>query len=122
MRYLEIDTGPPLRETGLPWWVKLLQLISPAGNPDLEPIIHQVQIWWLETDDNGEPLREIGFNAKGQAVVLGPVNGNTGFLIDASDDWSDSNEVSAKAAEEFNSVWNSLWPKFEELDRRNRSK
>ena len=123
MRYLEIDSGSPDDEIPRPtWWMRVLMWLIPAANPDLEPYLYRTQIWWLEIDDDGLPQREIGFDVNGQAIVLGPVEGNHGYLIDASDDWSDSNKDSPEAARHFDTVWNSLWPKFEDLDRRNRQK
>ena len=116
MRYLVIDTGPPRGETSMPWWFRILRRLLPPANPDLEPYFSRTQIWWLEIDDGGMPLREIGFDEDGEAIVLGPVEGNYGFLIDASDDWSDSKEDSPEAARDFDAVWDSLWPKFKKLD------
>lgn len=118
-RYLEIDTGPPTGDTKLPMWVRLLQKVLPSANPDLEQLIGQAQVWWLEVDDDGEPLREIGFDPNGQAIVLGPVEGNFGFLIDAGN-WNDSTQDSLRASREFDAVWTSLWPRFADLDERNR--
>lgn len=120
MRYLEIDTGPVITRGKIPWWEQLLRWVVPAANPDLEPYFDKVHVWWLEIEDNGEPLREIGFDENGDAIVLAPIEGNFGFLLDASDDWSDSTEDSFKAAEKFDRAWTSLWFKFEELDRHNR--
>ncbi len=120
MRYLEIDTGLPRGETTDPWWLRIIGKLLPPANPDLEPYFSRTQIWWLEIDDDGTPRREIGFDIDGQAIVLGPVGGNHGFLIDASDDWRDSDEDSPEAARDFDAVWDSLWPKFKELDERNR--
>ncbi len=122
MRYLEINTGPVTGEWKLSWWGRLLQKVVPAASPDLEVYFDKVSVWWLEIGDDGEPLREIGFDQNGVPIVLGPVEGNYGYLIDASDDWSDSNEDSVEAAEKFEFVWTSLWPEFEELDRNNRMK
>jgi HEAT repeat protein len=74
-----------------------------------------VHSWWLELDETGAPLREIGFDEHGRPVVLGPVGRNEGMMTDACDDWSDSNEDSAAAAEGFDGTWSSLWPTFRHL-------
>jgi hypothetical protein len=118
MRYLQIKTGPTSDEP-LPWWCRLLRRIIPSGNDDLEPFYSRVQTWWLEVDDAGAPQREIGFDVEMKPVVLGPVADNCGFLLDASDDWSDSHEDSPEAAASFDRVWEELWPSFMHLDRRN---
>jgi hypothetical protein len=122
MRYLEIDAGPFSASGDARWWERALEWglrdIVPAVNPDLEQYICASRVWWLEIDDEGTPLRELGFDVDGKAIVLGPVAGNHGYLIDSSDDWSDSDEDSRFAAENFERVWAALWPEFEELERR----
>ena len=118
MRYLEIDIGLPTTEPTLPWWEKLLRLIIPAANPDLESYYNRTQIWCLEIKDNGEPVREIGFDPTGTAIVLGPIAGNFGYLIDSSDDWSDEATDSLEAAKRFEAEWKALWPQFKETDER----
>jgi hypothetical protein len=120
MRYLEIDTGQPSNGMKTPLWVQFLEWILPKANPDIGSYFRNTKIWWLEVDESGLPHREIGFDANGDAIVLGPIDGNYGFLLDASDDWSNSNADSPIAAEKFEDVWVALWPKFEELDRSNR--
>ena len=86
----------------------------------MDPFYERVQLWWLEIDDNGAPQWEIGFSAAGEAIVLAPVEGNVGMMIDASDDWSDSDQDSKEAADNFENVWQSLWPRFEPIDQRNK--
>ena len=115
MRYLEIKTGP-WGDSPLPWWCRILQKVIPAANPDLEPYYPETRTWWLEIDDDGAPLREIGFDADMQAIVLGPVGRNFGFLVDSSDDWRDSEEDSEVAAKAFQSKWDEIWPAFKHLD------
>lgn len=122
MRYLEIKAAPWPQDPRPPWWMRLLLFIVPAGNPDLEKYYIDIEHWWLEISDAGEPLREIGFDANGKAIVLAPVEGNFGMLIDASDDWSGSDGDSIEAAERFEAVWQELWPTFSQIDRRNRRK
>jgi hypothetical protein len=116
MRYLEIKTGP-WREEPLPWWCRVLQKIIPAANPDLERLYSRTRKWWLELDDSGKPLREIGFDTDMKPFVIGPVGRNFGFLVDSSDDWSTSREDSPEAAAGFEKAWQELWPSFEHLNR-----
>ncbi len=120
MRYLEITTGPWPNIKEMPWWIRLLSWVFPAANPDLDPFYELVHSWWLEIEDNGLPLREIGFSETGEAIVLAPVERNFGLMIDSSDDWSDSDQDSKEAAENFETVWQSLWPKFEAINQRNK--
>jgi hypothetical protein len=79
MRYLEIKTGPwPSPQTD-PWWIRALVWILPSANPDVEQHILRTHFWWLEIDEDGNPLREIGFQEDGEAIVLAPVGGNWDF-------------------------------------------
>ena len=116
MRYLEIKVGPWSKEPS-PFWYRVLQKFIPAANPDLEKYYDETQVWWLEITDNGEPQREIGFDAKGNPIVLGPIGNNYGFLIDSSIDWSDSNEDSEEAVKNFDKQWAIVWDKFKFLEK-----
>jgi len=115
MRYLEIKAGP-WPDGPPPWWARILRKVLPAGNPDLERYYGRTCVWWLEIDDAGLPQREIGFDAKMNPVVLGPVGENCGMLVDCCDDWSDSDADSEEATRGFENTWKALWPKFEHLD------
>lgn len=123
MRYLRIE---PLRDTtdspAIPTLTRLaaraLETLLPRANPDLDPLLADVRVWWLEIEDTGEPSREIGFSAAGEAIVLGPVGSNLGVLVDACDDWSTSTADSAEAATRFEATWSALWPRFAHLDGR----
>lgn len=119
MRYLEIKAGPWPRDEKSPWWGRVLEFVLPDGNPNLRKYYKETEFWWLEISDTGEPLREIGFDADGTAIVLAPVEGNYGVLIDASDNWSASDQDSSEAASRFDKVWGSLWPEFMDIDRIN---
>ena len=116
LRYLQIKTGPHSEETP-PGWCRALQRIIPSGNEDLEPFYLRTRTWWLEVDEAGVPQREIGFDAEMKPIVLGPVGENCGFLVDASDDWSDCLKDSPEAAAGFERAWQELWPRFAHLDR-----
>ncbi len=116
MRYLQIDTGP-WPDQPLAWWCRILQKVIPAANPDLEKYYPLTRFWWLELDANGKPKREIGFDSNRNPIVLGPIGNNYGFLVDSSDDWSDSKEDSAVAAKEFQTTWETLSPTFKHLEK-----
>jgi len=115
MRYLQIDVGPWSNEKPS-WWIRLLQKILPAANPDIEHLYEKAQIWWLEIDDTGVPQREIGFGPEMTPIVLGPIGNNFGFLVDSSDEWVDSKDDSIEAANCFHATWETLWPEFKHLE------
>jgi hypothetical protein len=119
VRYLRIEIDEP---SGAPsWGEKLvhaaLKALLPAANPDLEKLYERVRVWWLEIEDTGEPIREIGFDIEGQPIVLGPVGTNVGLLVDASDDWSHSEADSSEARANFDKVWEWTFPAFAHLEK-----
>lgn len=116
MRYLRIETGE-WAAGSLPNWPPLLKAVLPLANPDLEELYGRTSYWWLEVEESGAPSREIGFSPSGDAVVLGPVGENVGFLTDASDDWRGYDAESPEAAASFDAVWDELWPVFAHLER-----
>ena len=116
MRYLQIDVGHQT-STRPPWWVRALAALLPSADPDLQAYYSKARTWWLEIDDNGAPLREIGFDAEMNPIVLAPAGRNVGFLIDSAEDWSDSATDSEEAARGFQKTWESFWPTFQHLDK-----
>lgn len=117
MRYLEINTGPCWSDEPLPWWCRILQKILPAANPDIEKLYFQTHIWWLELDDENKPQREIGFDENKKPIVIGPIGNNFGYLVDCSDDWSDSKEDSEDASELFEKTWDVVYTQFKHLEK-----
>lgn len=118
MRYLRIETGPRSADTLALRVVKaILGAVLPRANPDIERLIEQASIWWLEIEETGEPNREIGFSDAGVPIVLGPVGRNHGYLVDASDDWSGSTDDSPDAAAAFETTWAGIWPRFAHLEK-----
>lgn len=93
-----------------------MERVLPRGDPDLAALYPLAQVWWLEISDTGVPVREIGFDASGTPIVLAPVGENVGFLVDSSDDWSDSQHDSGEVEATFEMTWNQLWPSFEHLE------
>jgi hypothetical protein len=112
MKYLQIEIGSWPK---LPWWCEMLRNVIPAANPDLEKFFPLTKRWWVELDNEDRAKREIGFDAEGKAIVLGPIGRNYGFLVDTPEKWSDSIPSSEIRAEEFNEVWQRLRLKFKHL-------
>lgn len=118
MRYIEIRTGLGISQKTSAF-ERLIRTVLPSANPDLEELIGKAERWWLEIGEDGEPRREIGFDEHQVPVVVGPVAGNHGFLLDASDDWSEVQGDREITASEFDDIWKSTWDSFDALDRRN---
>jgi len=116
MRYLEIDIGPWTEEPS-PWWGRILQKVIPAANPDFEKIYPKTRKWWVEIDDEGKPLREIGFDAEHNPIVLGPIGRNYGFLVDSPINWKESEGDSDEAGKNFETTWQELLRKFYYLEK-----
>ncbi len=117
MRYFRIETGPTGKETlKLRIANAVLGTVLPRANPDIEHLFEGVCTWWLEIEATGEPSREIGLSEAGEPVVIGPVGRNHGYLVDASDDWSESTDDSADVAARFESAWVEIWPRFAHLE------
>ncbi|HEX4909945.1 MAG TPA: hypothetical protein VFV64_04210 [Permianibacter sp.] len=62
----------------------MFEAIIPAANPDFEYLYEDVSVWWLELDENGIPVREIGFNLSGQPIVAAPLGENFGVFTDSA--------------------------------------
>lgn len=63
---------------------KIASRIFPDGNPDFGELHEKVHYWWLELDDTGYPIREVGFDLNDQAIVIGPFGENYGFMTDCN--------------------------------------
>jgi hypothetical protein len=63
--------------------VEFLKRLLPAANPDFDHRIREVQYWWVEVNDQGQPQREIAFAKNGQAIAAMPLGRNYGFWTDS---------------------------------------
>jgi hypothetical protein len=77
-----------------------------AGNPAFEHLYEQVTYWHLEIDEElgGEPIREIGFGAQGQAIAVAPWNGEDGFIVNSSANF-DPDACKQITADQFEQEW-----------------
>ena len=89
------------------WQVKVIKMVLffiPKANPDNEIKYPQVRKWFLEVDDTGMPIREIGLDDHGNPLFGAPDVRNTGF-------WTDSPKLFLKAQldlttqSEFQQLW-----------------
>ena len=66
-------------------WV--LMRIVPTGSPDYDNVRFSLVSYWLvEIDEEGYPMREIGFTSQDNPVLFAPTTRNFGF-------WTDSDRV-----------------------------
>lgn len=92
-------------------WV--LTRIIPKANPDFEQDYDNVKKWWLEIEEKGLPVREIGFDKNGEEIVIGPIDGNFGMVTDSP--MMFDNEPNVKQIEdEFQIVWKKYEDKYRE--------
>ena len=113
MDYFEIQVGLDPEPPGL--IQRMLEKIFPAANPDIEQYIESATTWWIECNNNGTAIREIGFDKDRNPIVLGPVGRNYGFIVDSNNDWSEYTDYSDEAARDFERIWQELLPSFEHL-------
>ncbi len=97
---------------------KVLLYILPTANPDFQNDYKDVVEFWLEIDDKGEAIREIGFNKMNRPIVGGPIGENAGVFTDVSTHGESTLEESLlkngklqklpHGASEFESMWQIL--------------
>jgi hypothetical protein len=89
------------------WQVKLFYLVLffiPRANPDHEKLYPLVKKWYLELDDSGIPVREIGLNLEGRPVFGAPDKRNFGFWTDSAKAFK-KDELGLVSADEFERLW-----------------
>lgn len=85
----------------------LVLFFIPKANPDFEPLYPKIRRWFVEVDDKGEAVREIGLNEQGVAITVGPWERNFGF-------WTDSpGPFPAESAQEISQAeFEHMWASF----------
>ena len=77
----ELDSEPEANFT----WTDHIQnyfaiKFAPKVNPDFYAKYDDVVYWWLELNTERIPVREIGFDQDGKAIVAGPIGSNIGLF------------------------------------------
>jgi len=98
---LATDFGPDCWQVRL--WRTLLFFI-PRASPDHEPLYRHVKKWYLELDDSGVPVREIGLDSDARALFGAPDKRNMGFWTD-SDKTFQKDELVPISTDEFERLW-----------------
>ena len=83
MRVLELS-AKQVSEV-IPFWARLnlpsfAYLFIPRPNPDFFQLKASIVSWWLELDEEGHVIREIGFDSSRRPVLLSPFGRNIGFI------------------------------------------
>ena len=93
-----------------PWQVKLwrrLLFFVPRANPDNERLYRYVAKWYLELDDSGAPVREIGVASDGKPLFAAPDERNFGFWTDSSEVF-EKDKLSLISADDFERLWHEI--------------
>jgi len=112
--YIVVSTPPNAEPSAQPSWIAnlaiaVLRRIVPAANPDFpDDLYERVATWHVEIDSlKGEPLREVGLDAEGRVVVIGPWRDNYGVIVDCNGIF-DPSQYPHVSAEQFEHEWNSF--------------
>ncbi len=84
------------------------------ANPGYDSKFHLIKEWLVEFDKNGIPMREIGLDDKGLAIISRPDEKNYGFWLDTNMKITDfeNNQIDKNFFEE---KWNEYKGKSGEL-------
>ncbi len=89
------------------WQVRLWRaflFFIPRASPEHERLYCHVRKWYLELDDSGVPVREIGLDVDGRPLFGAPDDRNFGFWTDSSDSF-ERDKLTAIPADEFERLW-----------------
>ena len=87
--------------------LKTLLFFIPRANKDNEKYYHLVNSWWLEIDDQGYPIREIGLDSEGIPLFSAPNDRNFGFWTDSEKVFKQI-EIDTIDKEKFEEAWKNL--------------
>lgn len=81
------------------WWV-------PKGSPDYDKKSDDVAYWLVEVEA-GRAVREIGFDAQGEAILHAPTDRNMGLWTDSDREFA-VDDYQTVDAQEFDLLWRKL--------------
>lgn len=108
MRYLRTTLAtniPPRR-----WKDKLVRAVLffvPSANPDFENLFPSVRAWYVEVDDSGAAVREIGVDAAENPILVAPYRRNYGFWTDSNPPFPDDTATET-TADRFEQLWSAF--------------
>lgn len=84
--------------------IKAILFFIPRANPDHEKLYPSVAKWFIEIDENGVPIREIGIDKNNVPLFAAPNRNNFGLWTD-SDERFKVEELELSTKEEFEFLW-----------------
>jgi hypothetical protein len=94
---------------------KWLTKIFPSPNKENEAKFYLVKEWYIEFDDAGYPIREIGLDQAGMPVVASDIeDGTYGYWLDTNMLYVDF--LGSDSAEIQATEFQAMWSKYKSLD------
>ncbi|MDO7854012.1 hypothetical protein [Hymenobacter convexus] len=87
-------------------WV-LEKMLPLKASPDYDGRMRMVSYWLVEIDEDGYPMREVGFTAQHEPILFAPTTRNYGLWTD-SDRVFSRDEFEERANFPFDAIWNKL--------------
>lgn len=84
--------------------VRFIYSLVPNSNPRYQQKYYLLHEWFIEFDNEGKVLRELGLDEKGKVLFSSPNKQNPGFWIESKMTFKDfeDNELSS---EDFTTLW-----------------
>jgi len=115
MKYIKTvnATNWPEKESITVKIIRLLLWFIPHPNRENEKKFHLLGEWFIEFDDDGHPVREIGIDKSGKPILASDVwDGTFGYWLDTDmiyEDFLDDESIVIDK-EEFVKMWNKFRP------------
>lgn len=91
----------------------VLSAAIPKANPDFDSKIGNVRFWLLEFNDKtSQPVREIGLDESGTAIIKMPYKNNYGYWTDNNmlfEDFQERFQTAIISRSDFEKVWDAAF-------------
>ena len=118
MKYLKTvksTSWPEKQSSPEPTIEKLLTKLFLSPNKENEAKFYLVKEWYIEFDDAGYPIREIGLDQAGMPVVASDIeDGTYGYWLDTNMLYADF--LGSDSAEIQATEFQAMWSKYKSLD------
>jgi hypothetical protein len=99
MRYLATEKCTDFAPSGA-----LERLLPLKANPDFYDRFPKIKRWYVELDDSGAAVRELGLDVEGRPIFAAPFRSNFGFWTDATPPFPADGAFTI-GADAFESAW-----------------